>query len=195
MARITVEDCLKKIDNQFDLVMTAAKRARRLANGAEPLVELENDKPTVVALREIAAGLINEEILAEMAQPEEDILSSEAAEELLASTPIPGMETTKASPASSSAPAAAFTAAAPVKAATETEADPAIDDLARKIAVELAESAVANAETPEETTPDNIADLIAAELAGAEETPETSETPASAAEDKATDDSETDPKI
>ena len=44
MARITVEDCLKKIDNQFDLVMTAAKRARRLANGAEPLVELENDK-------------------------------------------------------------------------------------------------------------------------------------------------------
>ena len=102
-----------------------------------------------------------------MAQPEEDILSSEAAEELLASTPIPGMETTKASPASSSAPAAAFTAAAPVKAATETEADPAIDDLARKIAVELAESAVANAETPEETTPDNIADLIAAELAGA----------------------------
>lgn len=195
MARITVEDCLKKIDNQFDLVMTAAKRARRLANGAEPLVELENDKPTVVALREIAAGLINEEILAEMAQPEEDILSSEAAEELLASTPIPGMETTKASPASSSAPAAAFTAAAPVKAATETEADPAIDDLARKIAVELAESAVANAETPEETTPDNIADLIAAELAGAEETPETPETPASAAEDKATDDSETEPKI
>lgn len=192
MARITVEDCLKKIDNQFDLVMTAAKRARRLANGAEPLVELENDKPTVVALREIAEGLINEEILAEMAQPEEDILSSEAAEELLASTPIPGMETTKAAPASSSAPAAAFTAAAPVKAATETEADPAIDDLARKIAVELAESAVANTETPEETTPDNIADLIAAELAGAEETPET---PASTAEDKATDDSETEPKI
>lgn len=194
MARITVEDCLKKIDNQFDLVMTAAKRARRLANGAEPLVDLENDKPTVVALREIAAGLINEEILAEMAQPEEDILSSEAAEELLASTPIPGMDTTKAAPASSSAPAAAFTAAAPVKAAAEPKADPAIDDLARQIAVELAESAVANPETPEETTPDNIADLIAAELAGAE-TPETPETPASAAEDKATDDSETEPKI
>ena len=66
MARITVEDCLKKIDNQFDLVMTAAKRARRLANGADALVELENDKPTVIALREIAAGLITEEILNEM---------------------------------------------------------------------------------------------------------------------------------
>jgi DNA-directed RNA polymerase subunit omega len=91
MARITVEDCLKNVDNQFDLVMTAAKRARRLANGAEPLVEPENDKPTVIALREIAAGLITEEILAEMAQPEDDILSSEEAEELLASTPIPGM--------------------------------------------------------------------------------------------------------
>ena len=76
MARITVEDCLKKIDNQFDLVLTAAKRARRLANGADALVELENDKPTVIALREIAAGLINDEILAEMTQPEDDILSS-----------------------------------------------------------------------------------------------------------------------
>ena len=54
MARITVEDCLNKIDNQFDLVMVAAKRARRLANGADPLVEIENDKPTVIALREIA---------------------------------------------------------------------------------------------------------------------------------------------
>ena len=91
MARITVEDCLKKIDNQFDLVMTAAKRARRIANGAEPLVELEDDKPTVVALREIAAGLINDEILAQMSEPVEDILSSEEAEELLANTPMPGL--------------------------------------------------------------------------------------------------------
>jgi DNA-directed RNA polymerase subunit omega len=92
MARITVEDCLDKIDNQFDLVLVAAKRARRLANGADALVELENDKPTVVALREIAAGLINEEILAEMSQPADDILSSEDAEELLASTPLPSLD-------------------------------------------------------------------------------------------------------
>ena len=106
MARITVEDCLKKIDNQFDLVLTAAKRARRLANGADALVELENDKPTVIALREIAAGLINDEILAEMAQPEDDILSSEEAEELLANTPLPGMGTRTRMPAAPSAPTA-----------------------------------------------------------------------------------------
>ncbi len=112
MARITVEDCLNNIDNQFDLVLVAAKRARRLANGADPLVEMENDKPTVIALREIAEGLINAEILEQMAQPEEDILSSEEAEELLASTPLPGANTTTgyitpaAKPAAAPAPSA-----------------------------------------------------------------------------------------
>ena len=89
MARITVEDCTHQIDNLFELVIVAAKRARKLANGADPLVEWENDKPTVVALREIAEGLINEEILGEIDQPEEDILSSEEAERLLAETPLP----------------------------------------------------------------------------------------------------------
>ena len=58
MARITVEDCLQNEPNLFNLVLLAAKRARRLANGAEATVEWENDKPTVVALREIAAGNI-----------------------------------------------------------------------------------------------------------------------------------------
>lgn len=100
MARITVEDCLKRIDNQFDLILIAAKRARRIANGADALVDVENDKPTVIALREIAAGLMNEEIFSQMAQPEEDLLSSEEAEELLASTPVPGSSVdTKAPPA------------------------------------------------------------------------------------------------
>ena len=61
MARITVEDCLDNIDNRFELVLTATKRARQIAHGAEPLVEGENDKPTVIALREIAEGLIDEE--------------------------------------------------------------------------------------------------------------------------------------
>lgn len=89
MARITVEDCMHQVDNLFELVIVAAKRARRLANGAEPLVEWENDKPTVVALREIAEGLINEKILEEIAQPEEDLLSSEEAERLLAEAPLP----------------------------------------------------------------------------------------------------------
>ena len=89
MARITVEDCLDNVDNLFDLVMIAAKRARKLANGAEPLVEWENDKPTVVALREIAEGLINKDILDEIGQPEEDLLTSEEAERLLAEAPLP----------------------------------------------------------------------------------------------------------
>ena len=58
MARITVEDCTDHIPNMFQLVLVASKRARQLANGAEPMVEWENDKPTVVALREIAEGYI-----------------------------------------------------------------------------------------------------------------------------------------
>ena len=61
MARITVEDCLENIDNRFELVLTATKRARQIAHGAEPLVDEENDKPTVLALREIADGLIDSE--------------------------------------------------------------------------------------------------------------------------------------
>lgn len=154
MARITVEDCLKKIDNQFDLVMTAAKRARRLANGADPLVELENDKPTVVALREIAEGLINEEILAEMAQPEEDILSSEEAEELLASTPIPGMEGSSitASPVSQD-PLAGQTASEAAPAESEAEpAAPATPSIDEEMAALLAGAALPEpAETPAET--------------------------------------------
>ena len=59
MARITVEDCLRNIDNRFELVLTATKRARQIAHGAEPMVEEENDKPTVLALREIAENLVN----------------------------------------------------------------------------------------------------------------------------------------
>jgi DNA-directed RNA polymerase subunit omega len=76
MARITVEDSLHNIPNLFQLVLVAAKRARKLANGAEATVEWENDKPTVVALREIAAGHIGPEILeeAERPQPEMEIL-------------------------------------------------------------------------------------------------------------------------
>jgi DNA-directed RNA polymerase subunit omega len=54
MARVTVEDCLDKVDNRFHLVLAASRRARQLAMGAQPLVPWENDKPTVVALREIA---------------------------------------------------------------------------------------------------------------------------------------------
>ena len=79
MARVTVEDCLDKVDNRFQLVLVATKRARQLANGVQPLVGWENDKPTIVALREIADGLIGPGILEEPMYPvveestEEDI--------------------------------------------------------------------------------------------------------------------------
>ena len=59
MARVTVEDCLKNVKNRFELVLLSAKRARQLMRGKEPKVEWDNDKPTVVALREIAAGYNN----------------------------------------------------------------------------------------------------------------------------------------
>jgi len=73
MARITVEDCLDNVENLFELVLVASKRARRLANGAEPFVEWENDKPTVVALREIAEGLVRRDILDEVEQTEPEV--------------------------------------------------------------------------------------------------------------------------
>jgi len=73
MARLTVEDCLDYVDNRFELVLVAAKRARQLSMGAEPLVELENDKPTVLALREIAENKINKSVLDQEVVPQDDI--------------------------------------------------------------------------------------------------------------------------
>jgi DNA-directed RNA polymerase subunit omega len=72
MARLTVEDCLDNVENRFDLVLVAAQRARQLAMGAEALVPEDNDKPTVIALREIAENVINREILD--APPEEAVM-------------------------------------------------------------------------------------------------------------------------
>ena len=63
MARITVDDCLKRIPNRFQLTLTATYRARQLATGASPLVEPNRDKPTVIALREISVGKIGIEVL------------------------------------------------------------------------------------------------------------------------------------
>ena len=77
MARITVEDCTENVPNMFQLVLVASKRARQLANGAEPMVAWENDKPTVVALREVAEGFITESILEERDQPVDDLLDIE----------------------------------------------------------------------------------------------------------------------
>ena len=66
MARITVEDCLDHVDNRFDLILLAARRARQISLGHQPRVAWENDKPTVVALREIAEGLVGREIMDEI---------------------------------------------------------------------------------------------------------------------------------
>ena len=63
MARVTVEDCLDHVDNRFDLVLLATKRARQLMHGVDPLLPWENDKPTVMALREIAAGLVDDQVI------------------------------------------------------------------------------------------------------------------------------------
>ena len=63
MARITVDDCLKRIPNRFQLTLTATYRARQLSSGATPLVEANRDKHTVIALREIATGKIGVEVL------------------------------------------------------------------------------------------------------------------------------------
>jgi len=84
MARITVEDCLENIDNIFEMVLVAAKRARRVAHGADAMVETENDKPTVIALREIAAGHITPAILDEVDQPApEEFMQVEAADDIM----------------------------------------------------------------------------------------------------------------
>ena len=84
MARITVEDCLENVDNRFELVMVGSKRARQIATGGKPaLVDEENDKPTVIALREIAAGLVTADILTEVVQDyeivdTEDVVADDA---------------------------------------------------------------------------------------------------------------------
>ena len=72
MVRVTVEDCLTRVDNRFSLVLVASKRARQIATGGkDPYVEWENDKPTVVALREIAEGYVDQSILARKPEPKQ----------------------------------------------------------------------------------------------------------------------------
>ena len=88
MARVTVQDCLENVANRFELVMVASKRARQIATGGkDPLVEEESDKPTVIALREIAEGLVTADILTreDELEAEEELaeLMSEATSEAL----------------------------------------------------------------------------------------------------------------
>jgi DNA-directed RNA polymerase subunit omega len=80
MARVTVEDCLEHVDNRFELVLLASKRARQLSTGKEALLEWGNDKPTVMALREISVGKITTRILEQMAEAEKRAREAAAAE-------------------------------------------------------------------------------------------------------------------
>ena len=100
MARITVEDCLEKVENRFHLVRVASKRARQLMLGKTPTLEWDNDKPTVVALREIASGNINEEMLDAATQAEkeeENFTQSEVDAELSELISADNLESTEAS--------------------------------------------------------------------------------------------------
>ena len=77
MARVTVEDCLENVINRYELVLLASKRARQIVLGSEPLVPPDDDKPTVIALREIAENLVNTENVDKINQPDTDEEQSE----------------------------------------------------------------------------------------------------------------------
>jgi len=98
MARITAQDCLEQMDNRFELVLASAQRARQLSMGAEPRVARENDKPTVIALREMAAGVIGREVLDQesMAAQQEALTEQSAAEGAEAGEAIEASEATEA---------------------------------------------------------------------------------------------------
>jgi len=83
MARVTVEDCLDHVDNRFELVLLASKRARQLTSGKEATLEWENDKPTVMALREISEGKITVKILEEMAAAEKRAREAAEADDIM----------------------------------------------------------------------------------------------------------------
>jgi len=82
MARITVEECLDKVDNRFELVMVASKRARQIATGGkDPMVDEESDKPTVIALREIEEGLIDDDFFVEKIEEELEVFAEDSTED------------------------------------------------------------------------------------------------------------------
>jgi len=89
MARVTVEDCVEKIGSRFEIVLASARRARQLYSGAEPHLEWENDKPTVMALREISEGYIDASVLKEPEDLMFASLAEEAEVEINATPPSP----------------------------------------------------------------------------------------------------------
>ncbi len=94
MARVTIEDCLENVENRFELVLLASRRARQISQGADPLVDANNDKPTVIALREIAENLINSDSMDAMdtkRELEEIASDEELAKEISQSTMMNSM--------------------------------------------------------------------------------------------------------
>lgn len=165
MARVTVEDCLDFVENRFKLVLLASKRARQLSMGTEPLVEWENDKPTVVALREIEEGLVDEEMMAAaFAKPVEDdmpfdeddlaaALHAEISRELTQPAPEGQSSFTATPQTSTEQPVNPFGSTATTSAdqpATETSNVPETLSMEELLAKELAAS---SSETPENTNP------------------------------------------
>ena len=112
MARITDEDCLENVDNRFELVMVSSKRSRQLQTGGkDPLVSVDNDKPTVIALREIAENLVNADILkpkppaVELEELEEAVAAAEEGSEATAEVAVAAVaETDSAEAAVEEAP-------------------------------------------------------------------------------------------
>ncbi|MDY6980718.1 MAG: DNA-directed RNA polymerase subunit omega [Pseudomonadota bacterium] len=101
MARVTVEDCLENLENRFELVLVSARRARQIANGRETMVEPENDKPTVIALREISEGLVDASILDEAPEVVDhfaELTDEQAAAELEAAADLEAGSTTPDQP-------------------------------------------------------------------------------------------------
>jgi len=158
MARVTVEDCLDHVENRFKLVLLASKRARQLSMGTEPLVEWENDKPTVVALREIEEGLVNEEMMeAALAQPIDDDLPFDEDDLAAALHAEISRELTQPAPEVHIASQQSEQQANPFSSSLST---PDVD-------TQTAEPSVGQAEVPaaEETETLSMEDLLAKELA------------------------------
>jgi DNA-directed RNA polymerase subunit omega len=139
MARITVEDCLDHVDNRFELVMVGSKRARQIATGGRPaLVPEENDKPTVIALREIEAGLVTAAILTEKPQDYEILDASEEEPEMDADAAVMAAIEAALAPEGAAAP--------------ESAAAPEEPDLAAALEAAMAAEAPETPAAPEEPT-------------------------------------------
>ena len=132
MARVTVEDCLDNVANRFELVLVSSKRARQIAMGKEPMVDEENDKPTVIALREIAEGFITADILEETEEEVEEIQAEdmETAAAEMSTSPVDeavAEQTSGAAPAPVTAAGVSDDVAAAIQAALRAELGGATD--------------------------------------------------------------------